>query len=129
MPELIVRPVTAEDAPAICQLLGLTQTVTMKAILGEMDGKLVGAGGLFLVRGRWFAFCDLEQEVRPYKMTIMRTALRIIDDAKQSGVRFIYALVSQTEPGAIAWLTRLGFEPDHRSDRLYRWSAKQTWQK
>lgn len=122
MAKLIVRPATREDIDAFSDM---TDKPTIRAYVAEMDGKVIAIAGAARAKGRWYAFADLPDEIRPYKMTIMRNAKRFIDDLRRQGVMFLYAQPDPNEPKAIAWLSSLGFEPDPRSGGiLYRWSAK-----
>ena len=120
MPKVIIRPATRADIEAFSDL---PNKPTVRAYVGEVDGKIVGMGGLARNKGRWIAFCDLTPEAREYKVTIVKTAKRIMEDAKKAGHRFVYAQPDLNEPNAVRWLTSLGFEPDQRSGGiLYRWS-------
>ena len=121
MAKLVVRPATAEDIATFSG--NLPNRPTVRAVVGEIDGRIVGMGGFARTNARWIAFCDLTPEVRPYKMTIMRTALRLLCEARRDGIRFVYADADLNEPRSLAWLARLGFEPDPRSGTLYRWSS------
>lgn len=118
---LIVRTATRADVEAFA---GKPNRETVRAWCGDLDGKVIGIGGIATVRGRHFAFLDLTEEARPYKMHIMRTAIRMLEQASRSGMRFIYAEADTEEPKSVAWLKRLGFEIDPRSKVLYRWKAK-----
>ena len=120
---LTIRPATRADIEAYSER---PQSQTIRAIVGDLDGKIIGIGGLAIVRGRYYAFLDLRDEARDYKMHIMRGAMRILSQAKQSGVRFIFAEADQNECKSDAWLRRLGFKPDPRSDHLYQWN-KNEW--
>lgn len=121
MPGPIIRPATREDIDAFSDL---TNKPTTKAVVAELDGKIIALGGIATHQGRWYGFVDLTEEMRPHKMTIMRAAKRFLADSKRDGVKYIYAEVSPVEPRAEAWLTSLGFSLDLRSGRLYRWSGK-----
>jgi len=121
MQSLIVRPATKAF---IERFSDMANKPTVRALAGEIDGRVVALGGCALAKGRWYGFIDLLDEARPHKMHIMRGAKRFLEAARHDGIRFIYAEVSQTEPKALAWLTSLGFEYDLRSQHLYRWSAR-----
>lgn len=116
----IVRPATREDIDAFSSM---TEKPTVKAWCGELDGKIIALGGLAFFRGRWFAFLDLTDEARPYKMTIMRMAIRVMAEAKTMGIRFVYADADTREPKSVEWLSRIGFHIDPRTNRLYRWQC------
>jgi hypothetical protein len=117
---LIIRPATRADVEAFATVRNWP---SMVAVAGEIDGRVVLLGGLGYSRGRWFAFCDIADEARPHKIAIGRAAKRIFAKAKEQGIRFIYAEADPDEPGAVRWLTSLGFRPDPRSGYLYRWES------
>lgn len=115
-----VRRATREDIDAFSDL---KNKPTIRAYVGEIDGVVVAIGGLALSGGRWFGFCDLTEKARGHKMTIARMGKRIMDEAREMGIRYVYANVDMSEPNAERWLTRLGFMPDPRTLVLYRWRA------
>lgn len=96
---------------------------TVRAIVAELEGRIIALAGIAFAKGRWFAFADITDEMRPYKMTIMRAAKRFLAEASRDGIKYIYAEASPVEPHAVAWLSSLGFIVDPRSEQLYRWSA------
>lgn len=117
---MLVRPATREDIDRFSDMSGKP---TIKAFVGEVDGEIVALGGLAFAKGRWFAFCDLLDGARAHKMSIARTAKRVFAEAKAQGIKYVYAEADPNEPGAVRWLTSLGFEPDPRTVYLYRWSG------
>lgn len=124
MEKVIIRYVTRTDVEAFA---GHPNKQTIRGFVGELNGKVIAIGGIATVKGRHYAFVDLDDEARRYKMHIMRAAKRVLQDASERGVRFIFALADQEEPKSDAWLLRLGFEPDPRSKSLYRWRSKKSW--
>lgn len=114
---LTVRKATRADIETFA---GRRNNETIRAFVGDLDGKIIGIGGLAVVKGRYYAFCDLEPEMRSYKMHIMRTAMKVFANARRAGVRFVFAEADTKEPKSVAWLTRLGFEPDSRAEHLYK---------
>ena len=119
-PEFIVRKATIEDIEAYSEL---STRPSIKAVVLEVDGKVIGIGGLCLSKGRWYAFVDLDDEARVYKTTIARTAIRFLRQARADGIKFIYAGRDHEEPRSGVWLESLGFEIDPRTQILYRWRA------
>jgi hypothetical protein len=117
---LTVRPATRSDIEAFSDM---TPKPSIRAIAGELDGRVVALGGLVLAGGRWHAFVDLTEEAAPFKITIARAAIRFLAEARRDGIKFIYAEADTTKPTALAWLTSLGFHLDPRSNHLYRWRA------
>lgn len=118
---LVIRPASKVDIDAFS---ALPNKPTTKALVGEVDGTIIGLGGLALRKGRYFAFCDISsQDAAPYRLHIARAAIRFLAEARAQGIRYIYATASLDEPLAPKWLARLGFRPDPRHPHLYRWSA------
>jgi hypothetical protein len=117
---VIIRPATADD---IATFSDLPSKPSIRAWVAEQDGKLLGMGGVVFSQGRWLAFVDLTDDLRPHKIAIARTAIRFLAECRRSGIRFIYAEADTKEPGASRWLTSLGFEIDPRKQYLYRWRA------
>ena len=78
----------------------------MKVLVAELDGKIVGLGGL-IFQGRMVgAFSVIRDELRPYKKTIYRGALMLAEMAKGCGA---VALADKDEPHSKELLQRLGF--------------------
>jgi len=93
---------------------------TMTARVGLVRGRIVGCGGVAYVDGRAFAFCDLKPSARRYKISIVKAARDVIEKVRADGCRVMYAEADANEPGAVRWLTSLGFEPTMKSG-LFRW--------
>jgi len=115
----IVRRATRADIEAF---LPVTDRPTVKAWVVDVDGRIVGMGGLALGQGRWIRFCDLSEEGRHYKRAIVKAGRAVMEEARRAGHRFIYAEADADEPMARRWLTRNGFRPD-QTTRIYRWQA------
>lgn len=115
---VVVRPATREDFAAFD---GRTPEHTAWAVAGVVDGRVIGLGGFMRRQGWLFAFCDLTPEARKYKVTMVKTARRILDEARKSGRRYIYAIADPDEPGAERWLQSLGFEPV--GEGMFKWRA------
>ena len=94
---------------------------TVKAIVARIDGEPVALAGLWYMKGLTIAFCDLRPKARPYKKTIHKVAMQIINYAK-SRHKFIFAQINDDEATAPRWLKRFGFEP-YGDDGAYRWRA------
>jgi hypothetical protein len=117
---LIVRNATRADIESYA---GRPSAQTIRAVVGDLDGRIIGIGGMYLQSGRWYAFADLPEEARKYKVHIIRAAVRFLADARRSGVRIVYAVRDEGETGSLKWLTSLGFEIDPRSMIFFRWRA------
>lgn len=83
---------------------------TVKGIAAFVDGKLVAVAGFMIARGNVVAFCELREEARPFKKTIHRTAIELMNEAKRRHKRII-AQRDPGEPTSANWLRRLGFAP------------------
>jgi hypothetical protein len=117
---LTIRPATAADIAAFSDM---PDKPSIRAMAAELDGRIVGLGGLVFHRGRWLGFVDLLPEARPHKIAIARAAIRFIAQARADGIKFIYVEADLREPTALRWLHSLGFCLDPRSQFLYRWRA------
>ena len=120
MSKVTVRQATREDIAAFSDMVNKP---TVRAWCAECEGEIIALAGFALFGGRWYAFADLPEKIRPRKMLIMRAAKMIMAEARKQGIRFIYAEADMNEPNAVAWLASLGFQADTRSERLYRWSV------
>lgn len=90
----------------------------------DAGGKIIALGGVALSGGRWFAFVDLDDEARRHKVALARAAIRFFAMLRREGIKFVYAEADPEESGSIAWMTRLGFVKDLRTNYLYRWSLQ-----
>jgi hypothetical protein len=122
VPKPVVRPATADDIAAFYGEDDPRPTVLAWA--GEVDGKVLGIGGLAFAQGWWFGFCDISAEGRRYKVTIAKMARMIMAEAQARGIRYVYADADANEPMAVRWLRSLGFDIDPRSNLYYRWKAE-----
>ena len=114
----IVRRATRAD---ILSFSELERNPSTRSWVMEIDGRIVAMGGVALINKRWFAFFDAEDEALPYKMTIMRSAIRFLKEQQKSGTRIIYAELDWTKPNAARWMQSLGFELDPVTQYLFRW--------
>ena len=80
----------------------------------------MASGGLAFGGGRWVGFLDLTDDARKYKYRIARMAIRVMDEAKRMGLRYVWAEVDENEHGAEKWQRSLGFE---RSGKFMRWKG------
>lgn len=103
-----VRRATVDD---FLSFYSRPSDATVVGYVGEIDGEIIGIGGLALSAGRAMAFFDGKQDMAEFKVTLHKTALRVLDDARALGFRRVYAARSEKYPRAERWLTRLGFQP------------------
>jgi hypothetical protein len=121
LPKPVIRPATRADIEKLYPKGEFTATT--RAMVGLVRGRPVGIGGIALVDGRLYAFAYFKKSARRYKVSIVKAAIGVIEEAKASGARFIYCETDPNEPGAVRWVTSLGFRPMHKPG-VYRWTAK-----
>ena len=119
--KLVLRRATQRDVEALSPW---DENPSVKAICAEIDGEIIGLGGVMYVKGRWLAFYSATEKLRPYKIAVGRAAVRFFRQMRQDGVKFIYADRDLNEPTSGRWLQSLGFEVDPKSRYFYRWSAR-----
>ena len=129
MEKPLIRPATREDLEAFSDMANKPTVVAWLAELDEISAEgtgvrsIIAVWGLSYRDGRWVAFFDITPEARKYRVTRVKMGIRLFEEAKNRGIRFIYVRPDPDEPMAIKWLTSLGFKPDHRDDSFLRWSA------
>src|SRR4051812_34574219 len=96
--------------------------LTVRAMVGLVNGEIVGCGGISETEGALVAFSDFRPTARRYKLAIVKAAAQVIEQAKADGARCIFAEADPNEPGSVRWMTSLGFLPTGRP-QLYRWAA------
>lgn len=117
---ITLRPATRAD---IAQLQGDEPLPwRVQAIAGEIDGRVIGVGGLvFRPDGVW-ATVLLTDEGRRHKLSLHRAARMTLAMAQRAGVHTLYAKAEPGRAGAEMWLERLGFTRCGPGD-LFVWSA------
>jgi hypothetical protein len=122
----VIRRATKKDIEAFADSIGVPRaTQTVRAWVGSVDGEDLAIGGFARYQGRWIAFCDLKDDARKYKKTIVQTARMIMSEARRQGIQFAYATVDSEEANAVRWMESMGFERDIRSGgKLMRWKRR-----
>ena len=119
MNNIEVRPTVAADLPA---LTSEPLPFRIKALTAVQDGAIIGIGGIgFTPAGDVVAFAELTPAERTAKVTLHRTARRVLAEARAAGIREIIASADPTFAAAQRWLARLGFTPI--GGRLWRWTT------
>lgn len=116
----VIRPATREDLDKFYNGKFRFQFTTI-AMVGLVRGRVVGVGGVAYVDGKLVAFAEFKPSARRYKVTIVKAAILAIEQAKAAGARFIWARADPREPGAVRWMTSLGFKPTNMP-QMYRWA-------
>lgn len=115
-----LRPTVAAD------LVGLLERPLphrIQAITAEIDGRVLGVGGLgFRPDGTVFAFVEMTDEARKYPAAIHRAGLATMAMIRRAGVPVVVALAQPGNPAADRWLLRLGFRlVDVAGEQAYVW--------
>ena len=99
-----IVPATFEDYPS-------QPPYRSRAIVVKKDGRVIGIGGLgFPPHMPPVLWSDISDELRALPVTLHRTGLRFIDEARAQGVRIMYATTDAEFEAAERWIRRLGFE-------------------
>lgn len=90
---------------------------TVTAMVGVLDGEIIAVGGVIHLNGQRFAFYELDEKARRYRVTLVKAAKRVMAHVARSGA-VIFAVADPAEPGAKRWIASLGFVP-HDVPGLY----------
>jgi hypothetical protein len=93
---------------------------SMRAWVVEEGGNLIGLVGFALVSERWYCFFEITDELRKHKTFMVRAAKKLVQAAKDQGIKYLYCDIDWCEPTAFNLVTYLGFELDPRSRKHYR---------
>lgn len=116
-----VRPATANDFLEMRQSL---PPVRVRAFAGVEDGKVIALGGIgYNGEGRFQVFFDLsEDEARKrYPIALVKTAKRILVEAKEAGIPRVIARCDRRIPEAERFLLWLGFTPISPGSDVFYW--------
>lgn len=103
-----VRYATPAD---ILAFYGEAPRPSMQAVVLEVDGAVLGVGGLYTEAGRIIGFSDFKPEAANYKLSIIRGAKMILELMRKKR-RPIYAVRDESIDTAPGFLAYLGFEQD-----------------
>ena len=110
-PPVVLRSATQDDFLA---MFGHGPKWRVRALAAEIDGKLVGLGGLGLMMPgeTWCAFMRATDAFRARPMALHRAGLRMVAEARRLGIRRLVALAEPGIEPAERWLARFGFRPE-----------------
>lgn len=97
-----VRPATLAD---VLSFYGARPTTTVKAYVAELDGEVIGIGGIEYVGMTKVAFIWAKPELKAYPILMTKFARKIVNENSP-----VIALPDPEEPTADRFLTHLGFE-------------------
>ena len=83
---------------------------TVKAIVAEADGEILGVAGLEKHPGFYVAFSDIGDKMRKHKKAILKAGkelVKLIDDCRLP----VVSIQNEAEPTSFGFLTHLGFTP------------------
>lgn len=107
MSDYQLRPTVAEDFTA---LDGKPLPFRVRAKTAVLDGRVIGLGGIgHLEDGTVIAFGRITDEFRRHPVKLHKAGLEVFREARERGIREIFATADPSVPRAGAWLERLGF--------------------
>lgn len=106
-PEPIIRPATAADLAAFYPGRAMP---SFRGVAVELDGEVVGIGGVCYQKGRPVAASDIRGALRKHKRTLVKVSRMLANLYDQIGGT-VYAVACPTEPTAPYLLAKLGFKP------------------
>ena len=108
---VILRPSTRADFD---ELVDGPLPWRVRATTAEIDGKLLGVGGLAFIPGMppgtAAAFVHATEDAKKYKVAMHRAGIKTLAEAKRLGIRRLVATAEHNNERAIPWLERLGFK-------------------
>ena len=102
-----IRTATAQDAR---KFYGQDPVYSFRGIAAELNGDIVGLGGLYFEDGKPVVFSEIRDAMRPHKKAIAkatRMLMQMLDDLGRSA----YAFACPNEPTSGYLLAKLGFKP------------------
>lgn len=98
---------------------------TMRAIVGEKDGKILGLAALVYWAGHTTAISDMQDEALQHPVAIMKAAKLFAELLNKYGSGAI-AVASRKYPNAPAFLRRVGFTyvGDIEDGEVYQWQIQ-----
>ena len=119
MSDIIVRPARSEDIEAI---YGHPAPYTLRAIVAEQDGEVLGVMGIFH-SNPLMAFCRVTPHMEERCPTMILRAAKAFPALLHYYSEPVYAIPDPDEPHARAILQRAGFQRDESRDaEVYVWT-------
>ena len=113
-----LRPATAADFAA---LFDRPIPHRVRAIAAELDGKLLGVGGVVYRPDGVFAFAQFTEAFRLYPVAMHRAGVAGMALIRAAGLREVFAEDQPGNPAAVRWLERFGFR---RDGALFVWRRR-----
>ena len=112
---ITVRPLTSWD---ILNWYGSSRKETIKGYAAEMNGKLIGIGGVAFHPNYAEAFSEIKPEFMQNKKALVKAAKKVRELFKGLGYP-ILAVPDDSHPNAAKFLEYLGFE-EHEGVYIWR---------
>lgn len=120
----VLRDATKED---VRQLYGKLDRTFYGGITAELDGKVVGINGWYRDKlGNNFIFARITDDLRPYKLTIWKAAVKLIQRLDEQAVGPVYAIADPSIPKSDDLLMKMGFNYHSHvpgMGDLYEWTS------
>jgi len=101
------RHATTADAKAY---YGISAPFSFRGYVAELEGELVGIGGIYYQAGVPVAFSEMRPAMRAHRKAIAKACRMLTQFFNQLGGP-VYAVACPTEPTAPYLLAKLGFKP------------------
>jgi hypothetical protein len=104
--DIVIRPATEQDA---IDYWGCTPKSSFTGYVADLDGRIIGIGGVFYDGGVPVAFSEMKPEMRLHRKSVAR-GVRVLEKLfNRHGM--VFSFVNQDEPTALNLQTKLGFVP------------------
>ena len=90
---------------------------TVRPIVADLDGKILGVAGLERQHGFYVAFSDISDDMRKHKTAMLRAGKMLVDMIKECRLPVV-GIQNKDEPTSINFLTHLGFVPTEEPEVL-----------
>lgn len=117
LPRPVIRRATRADLEKFYRTKTIRQTLSAK--VGIVNGRIIACWGLAWIDGVVFVFFDWKASALRYRVTMIKAGRALMDEAREMGIKVMWAQRDPTEPGAGKWLHCLGFKPTLKPG-LYR---------
>ena len=96
----------------------------VRGFTAELDGKILGLGGLaFLSTETTGIYLLLFDGYEKFPITLHKAALKVLNMAREMGIKKLVSLADQDFPNAERWHERLGFIPTMiYGQKVYQWT-------
>jgi hypothetical protein len=112
-----LRPATAHDVAAFTNG---KMTMTCQAIVADLDGEIIGIGGVYFTGAHVVAFSDFKKKMLDYPFTMARAVKMIMKIVQE---RPCIAIADKRHASAFDLLQRCGFRRVHSN--VFEYSKEQ----